>query len=190
MNGPAVLEVAVDDSRSMGFGQTLRDLAGDRDGLPRREPARLPDQALQVLPGDVLHRDVMGPHVLQKLVHPADVFVGNFPGQPELVPESLEGLRIGGHVGPDELEGDFFVERLVQGPVVLEKRGRPLGPCSDTRSLSDRQDSRALCEEILFPILDTHDRICYLPIIISHFPLWEVESKKLIDAYEGIANKK
>jgi hypothetical protein len=108
------LEVAVDDAEAVGFGQSLADLIGDINGLPRAEPPHHPDHALQVLAADVLHGDVMRALVFAEVVHPADVLVRDLPGRPELVAEPLDRLAVGGDLGVEELQGDLFVDLFVE----------------------------------------------------------------------------
>ena len=45
----------------MGLGESLRDLPGDRHGLPDRQGPDAVDEALEVLAGDILHRDEVSP---------------------------------------------------------------------------------------------------------------------------------
>ena len=115
----AGLQVPMDDSQPVGFFQALADLPGDRHRFPGRQASHLPDQTPEVLPGDVFHGDKVRPRILHELVHLADVPVGDLPGQLELVVEPFDRLLVGGDLRPDELEGDFLIELLVENPVDL-----------------------------------------------------------------------
>ncbi|OGD22073.1 MAG: hypothetical protein A2W03_05455 [Candidatus Aminicenantes bacterium RBG_16_63_16] len=50
-------EVAVDDAQVVRLGQPFADLPGDGYRLPGRERTALLDQSLDVLPGNILHRN-------------------------------------------------------------------------------------------------------------------------------------
>ncbi len=113
----AGLEVAVDDARVVGLAQAAADLLGDGHDRGDVEPPRTADEALEVLPGDVLERDVMEALVLAQVVHPADVAVGDPVGQLDLVDEALERPRVLGDVGTDELDGHFLVRLRVEGTI-------------------------------------------------------------------------
>jgi hypothetical protein len=78
------------------------------------------DEALEVLAGDVLHRDVDGQPFLAEVVHPADVAVSDLAGQLDLVAEALDDLEVRGDLRLEELEGhdlaDLVVVGLIDGP--------------------------------------------------------------------------
>ncbi len=104
------LEVAVDDAVAVGLGQAFRDLARDRHGPAGRQLADLADEALEVLAVDVFHGDERRPVRPADVEHPADVPVDDRAGRLELVAEALDRLGVGGHFGPEELQGDLLVE--------------------------------------------------------------------------------
>jgi hypothetical protein len=107
-------QVAVDDSVVVNGGEPGGDLAGERDRLPRGEPAHRLDEILERLPVDVLHRDVSDAGDLADLVHAADVQVGNLPRELNFPFEPLHPRSPGGGLGAEELER----HRLVQHPVL------------------------------------------------------------------------
>ena len=113
----ARLEVAVDDARVVGFAQAAADLLGDGHDRGDVEPPRTADEALEILPGDVLEGDVVETLVFAQMVHLADVAVGDAVGQLDLVDEALERPRVLGDVGADELDGHFLARLRVEGPV-------------------------------------------------------------------------
>ncbi len=104
------LEVPVDDPQTMGLGQSLAELLGDRDGPAYAERARLADEPLQVLARNILHGDegrALGPAQVE---HPADVAVTDLPGEFQLVRETLDRLPIEGDLRLEELEGDLLLD--------------------------------------------------------------------------------
>jgi hypothetical protein len=88
-------------------------------GFPGRELPHLPDKTPKVLPGHVFHSDKVRPRVFHELRHLPDVPVGNLPGQPEFIMESLDRLLVCGNLRLDKLERHFLIEFLVKNPVNL-----------------------------------------------------------------------
>jgi hypothetical protein len=114
-------EVTVDDAQPVGFRQALADLLADEDRFSHSERADPPDQALQVLAGDIFHRDVVGAvFVLAEVVHSADVLVGNFAGQLELIPEALDDPLVLHDLRLQNLERhdffDLFIKDFIDAP--------------------------------------------------------------------------
>jgi len=107
----------VDDAELVGLGEPLGDLAADRHGFSGRQLLRPLEQALQVLPADVLHGDEKGVPLFAQIEHPADVGVTDFPGGLQLVPEAFDDPRVRGDRLLEELEGDFLADLPVEGPV-------------------------------------------------------------------------
>ena len=99
----------------VGLRQPLADLLGDVDRLARRQRPGPADEPLQVLAGHVFHRDVMEVILLAQVVHPADVPVGDLPGDLELVLETLDGLVVDADLRPDELQGQDLADLAVVG---------------------------------------------------------------------------
>ena len=104
------LEVAVDDADPVGLVQALGDLAADGDGLGLGQVARAADEALEVLAADELHGDEGRESLLADVEHAADVAVGDLAGELDLVPETLDRLRVRCDLGLEELEGDLFLD--------------------------------------------------------------------------------
>ena len=70
------LEVAMDDTLAVGFGQPFRDLAGDGDGFVDGQPAERRMKLLRFAP-NVLHRDVVSALIFTEIVHAGDVRVAD-----------------------------------------------------------------------------------------------------------------
>ena len=104
------LEVAVDDAVAVGLGQAPGDLQGDRHGPAGRQLSDLADEALEVLAVDIFHGDVGRALRPADVEHAADILVDDRAGRLELVAETLDRLGVGGHFGPEELQGDLLVE--------------------------------------------------------------------------------
>ena len=85
--------------------------------MPGCERPGLLDQTLEVLAGDILHRDEELLSLLVELVHPADVLVADPPGQLDFVPEALDRLLVEGDIGVEELEGDLLAHLLIERAV-------------------------------------------------------------------------
>ena len=104
----------------MGLGQTFGDLSAQSDGLGLGQVTGPADEALEVFAGDELHGDVDRNPFLAEIVHPADVAVGDLPGQLDLVAEALDDVRVRGDLGFQQLEGDDLADLgvigLVDGP--------------------------------------------------------------------------
>jgi hypothetical protein len=116
--------VAVDDLERLALPialavrevQALADLARD----PRRHHRRhVPPHAAEavhdleeILPPDVLHRDVVGVADLPELVDRDDVRVGQMPGDLRLVDEHRDEVFVLRHRGEDPLDRDDLLEAL------------------------------------------------------------------------------
>jgi hypothetical protein len=70
-------------------------------------------EPLQILSGDIFHRDVVDEVGLAQVVHPADVAVGDFPGEFQFVFEPLDRLFLDADFGADQLEGDHLADLMV-----------------------------------------------------------------------------
>ena len=68
----------MDDSQSVGFGQTFADLLGDTDGVPRGKLPNPLNHALEIFPRHIFHGDEMGPMGFAHIEHPADMLWGIF----------------------------------------------------------------------------------------------------------------
>ncbi len=112
-------EVAVDDAETMRFCLPFANLPGDMDrGADSQLPAH-PDHGLKVFARHVLHGDEMPAFGLSQVEHPADMAVGDFTGQPELIPEALDRLLVLGDLRLDELESDLIFDLGVKNFVNL-----------------------------------------------------------------------
>ena len=109
----------MDNAEVMGFGQSLGNLLGNGDGLPCRQGASLLNENLEILPRHVLHGDEQLLAVLVELVHPADVLVGYFAGQLDLVPEAVDRRFVKGYFRMENLEGDLLADFLIESAVNL-----------------------------------------------------------------------
>ena len=107
----------MDDVRVMDRVEPLRDLRRDVPGFGRRQRAVRLQLALQVLARDELHRDVVDRAVLSVLVDPAHVAMPHAARELDLRSEAAGEIRGRGHVGAEDLQGDLFLERAVEGPV-------------------------------------------------------------------------
>ncbi|MGB8960315.1 MAG: hypothetical protein WCC00_15005 [Candidatus Aminicenantales bacterium] len=109
----------MDDPLLVGFGQARGDLPAQRNGRSDRQGLRPVEEALEVLPPDILHGQVERPAFLAQVVGPADVRVADLAGVPDLVVEAFDRSLVDGDLRLDEFEGHFFVEFSVVGPVDL-----------------------------------------------------------------------
>ena len=96
-------------------GETLADADDDLDGVLERELLvpfllHLPDDAADVVPVDVLHRDVIRTAVLPDVERLHDVRVGECGGDPRLGEEHLDEVGITGHLREDPLDDDHLFE--------------------------------------------------------------------------------
>ena len=111
------LEVPVDDPQPVGLRQAVADLSGDRQGPGRGERPHHLDDALEIVARDEFHGDEIGPLAVPEVEDPADVLVGDPPGQLELVAEALDHLLVGAERGHEDLEGDGLADLPIQGLV-------------------------------------------------------------------------
>ncbi len=98
----------MDHPAPMRFLEAVADLARDADRLCDWEDADSVNQALQVLAGDVLHRDEVRVVLPAEIVHPADVPVGDGSCELQLVAEPLDAGLIASDLGTDQLEGELL----------------------------------------------------------------------------------
>src|SRR5262249_20541371 len=131
--GPAVrgdddvgrLDVAVDDAALGRVGQAGGHLEHDRDGVPDRDGAAVGLHELpQVVALDKLEGDEMEALVLAEEVDAGDVVVVGLGGGPGFLLEPDDVLRVGSHVGREDLKGDDAAEVEVAG---LEDGGHAAG---------------------------------------------------------------
>jgi hypothetical protein len=131
----------MDDSLGMGRLQGVHHLLDQRERHLRSErPA--PQAVGECLPLQQLHGEEEDLFPLQlggeQLEDPADVPVGDAPGQQDLATEPLADGRVTGHRGLDELERDPGPEGTVLG----------LGHDPHSAASDDAQDLEALLEDI------------------------------------------
>ena len=107
----------MDDIFAMGGPQGLARLEGDLQGGVDRQGAREPDEGLEVLALDEIHRNVLDAADLAQVVDADDVVVGDGPGEPHLGLEALDDRGVGRELGPDHLERDRGPQLLVFGLV-------------------------------------------------------------------------
>lgn len=85
--------------------------------LADRQRADSVDEALEVLPGDIFHGDVICPFLPAEVEHSADIPVRDGAGELQFVPEAFDRPLVRGDIGMEEFQGHFFlnfgVENLV-----------------------------------------------------------------------------
>jgi len=108
------LQVPVDDSRRVRFGQAVRDLRRHVDRLRHRKEAGL-EQCSQRLTLDQLHGDVVNPVDLPDVVDRDDVRMVQAGGEARFPFEALQPLAIGGEVVRQNLDRDVTPELEVAG---------------------------------------------------------------------------
>jgi len=110
----------VNDSHSVGLRQTPADLAGQRPHLLRGQRTDSLDRCFQALTRNVLHGDERLVPIIAEIVHPADIFMRDPAGQPELVAEPAYHVLVRSDLGVEKLEGDVFlnlrIHHLVDRP--------------------------------------------------------------------------
>jgi len=84
------LQVAMDDSHAVRFGETVANIPRDADNHPLAQAADLAHQALQILAADELHREVVDAFGLPEVEQPADVAVADPAGELEFPREALD----------------------------------------------------------------------------------------------------
>ena len=117
------LEVAVDDAGLVDGGETVGNLARDRERASDRHLSLAFQQEAQVRSLHVLHRQVLQPVDLAEIVNADDVRMGDLTREPKLALEALlERLEVGlaeGDARPDDFQRDRAAERLVPRVVHL-----------------------------------------------------------------------
>jgi hypothetical protein len=111
------LQVAVDDPGVVDRLQALRDLDGQLVRLVGSEAPTGREQLLEVDPLDELHRDVQQAAVLAEVVDGPHVSMAHLARELDLRFETRGHRRVGGEVGPEDLDGDDLVQRAVSGEV-------------------------------------------------------------------------
>jgi len=99
----------------VSLGQSFGNLAGDGDGLPDRQISQPMDNALEVFPPPIFHGDKELFPLFAQVKHPADIGVANFAGDLDLIPEALDGPLLDRDLGPNQLEGHFLIDLLIEG---------------------------------------------------------------------------
>ena len=110
------LDVAVEDARVVGLGQTLGDLEGDLD-RPQEVELAVGDELADGPAVDVFHGDEQDAVDFVDVVDLGDGRMGDGRGRPGLEEETAPSLGIGDEAGRDRLEGHQAVEAGVPGPV-------------------------------------------------------------------------
>ena len=98
----------------MSFGEPPRDLHSEGDRRSDRQLPRSQNEALQIFPGDIFHRDVVNSVRFIQVIHPTDVLMDDLTGEFQLVAETLEGLLIGGDFRFQELQGHDFLYLVIE----------------------------------------------------------------------------
>ncbi len=92
-------QIPVHNSQLVGFGQPFAGLLGNIHGFSDTQMPHSPQGAFEIFARYVFHGDVRSVFVLTEVIHTADVFVCDFSGEFELVPETLDHLLIRGDLG-------------------------------------------------------------------------------------------
>ena len=123
------LQIAVDDTRSVGLAEPVADLGGNGDRLRDGERAVLEERP-QRSPLDELHRDIGGALVLGDVVNGDDVGMVQSRRAAGFTLESLQALGVGGEIAGKNLDGNVPAELSVPGPVNLALYSRRHGSLS------------------------------------------------------------
>ena len=114
------LQIAVHDAGVVRRLQRLADLPGQGKPLVERQRPLALQEALEVRPLDVVHRDETDLAGLPEVVDPQDVLVGHLAGEQDLALEAFQDLRPRRHLRPDDLERheapELAIPRLVDRP--------------------------------------------------------------------------
>ena len=109
------------DTRLVGREHARGDLPGDRHHAGHGQPARLLQDARQILAFEIRHRDVLDAVDLAQVVNADDVLVGDLPGEQQFLLEPAldvaRGGRISGHFRPDHFQRHHHAELAVPGLV-------------------------------------------------------------------------
>jgi hypothetical protein len=108
------LEIAVQHSQVVGFGQTFTNLLGRRNRFRFSQVPRPLDETLQILSRDILHSNEERRAFLAKIIHAANVAVGYFAGKSQLVAETLDGFFIGSDLGLEKFHGHCFFDLPIE----------------------------------------------------------------------------
>ena len=136
------LQIAVDDPALVREARGAQDLRDDVDRRGRVERPLLAHDRLQRAPGDVLHRDVVGPVPLAAVEDRDDVRVRERGGARGLAAEALDELLVFGEVMVQHLHRELAAEQLVLGEVHVghapraESRDHPVAPVDDRLRLN------------------------------------------------------
>jgi len=85
------LQIAMDDTFSVGGGEGLRDLAADRDGTIERQPALAAEDAVQILAIHEGHGDELEAVDFSQVVDAENVLVRDLRPEQQLLLEPLNG---------------------------------------------------------------------------------------------------
>jgi len=130
-------EIAMDDAAPVGEPGRLEDLNRDVDRADRIERRLLADQLLERAPGQVLHRDVVGPVERPAVVHAHDVRVLESGSRLRFPAEPLDKARILGEPLVEQLQGDLATKLLildqedVRHPAGAQARHDPVAVVND-----------------------------------------------------------
>ncbi len=104
----------MDHSRLVRLSQSLAQLLRYGYGFPRIQGAHSDYRILKILTRHKFHGDVMSPMLLAEVIHPANIPVGDFSSEFQLVAESFKRAGIRRRFQVDELQGDLLVDLLIE----------------------------------------------------------------------------
>ena len=107
------LQVAVNDTKPVGFGEAVTELATDADDLSRAERAAPPDEVLHILARHQFHRQVVHAVGSAEIEESTDIAVRDAPGALHLAREPLECFVVRNQFGQEGLERDLVLSARV-----------------------------------------------------------------------------
>src|SRR5262245_26786356 len=107
----------MDQAMLVGGGESVGDVASDAENFHRGQRIAVGQAILQRAALEQLHGEKRNVLVLAHLEDRNNVIVLDAGAQTRLSKESLAGLRVGGELGQDHLEGHVALQVAVQCPV-------------------------------------------------------------------------
>ena len=111
------LQIAMDHAFGVRRFQAQANLLEDRHHFVGRQVFPFHQDALQIPPFDVIHRDELASIGAAEIEDPDDVLVGDLPGENQLLFEAAENIGMAGQLRADHLEGyqpvQLMIARLV-----------------------------------------------------------------------------